>query len=138
MHLRSTSIIKITVKKMTISSECFVCFWWNIRNWKDQSFNITTGTEGITQLLKSNFEWFKCKWRNQCHAFAKKGTFFEHLQYQPFSPRKNHPYNTQDGWPPSKSQGIRAVNCCCKDLHPKGCRHPRSILFLCKCNLNES
>ena len=70
------SIIKITLKKMAISPECFVCFQWDLQNWKDQSFNSTTGTEGITQLLKSNFEWPKCKWRHKCHTFAKKGTFF--------------------------------------------------------------
>ena len=39
-------------------------------------FNIIIGMEGVTQLLKSNFEWFKCKWRHQCLAYAKKGTFF--------------------------------------------------------------
>ena len=32
--------------------------------------------EGITQLRKSNFEQSKCKWRHQCHTFAKKGSFF--------------------------------------------------------------
>ena len=31
--------------------------------------------KGISQLLKSNFEQSKCKWRYQCCAFAKKGTF---------------------------------------------------------------
>ena len=79
MHLCSTSIIKITVNKMAISPECFVCIRWDLQNWKNQSSNLTVGTEGITQLLKSNFEWPKCKWKHQCHAFAKKGTFFEHV-----------------------------------------------------------
>ena len=37
--------------------------------------------EGIIQLLKSNFEWSKYKWRHQCHAFAKKGTFFWTCSY---------------------------------------------------------
>ena len=55
MQLRSTITIKITVKKMAISPECFVCFQWDLQNWKEQSFNLTNGTEGITQLLKSNF-----------------------------------------------------------------------------------
>ena len=76
MHLRSTSIIKITVKKMVISPECFVCFRWDFQNWKEQSFHLTIGTEGITQLLKSNFERSKYKLRHQCHAFSKKRTFF--------------------------------------------------------------
>ena len=76
MHLCSTSIIKITVNKMAISPECFVCIRWDLQNWKNQSSNLTVGTEGITQLLKSNFEWPKCKWKHQCHAFVKKGTFF--------------------------------------------------------------
>ena len=61
---------------MAISPECFVCFRWDLQNWKEQSFNWTIGTEGITQLLKSKFERSKCKWRHQCHAFAKKETFF--------------------------------------------------------------
>ena len=76
MHLCSTSIIKITVKKMVISPECFVCFRWDFQNWKEQSFHLTIGTEGITQLLKSNFERSKYKLRHQCHAFSKKRTFF--------------------------------------------------------------
>ena len=42
---------------------------------KKQSFNLTIGTEAITQLLKSNFEWFIRKRRHQYHAFAKKGKF---------------------------------------------------------------
>ena len=73
MHLCSTSIIKITVKKMAVSPECFVYFPWDLQNWKEQS---SIGMEGTTQLRKSNFEWSKYKWRHQCHAFAKKGTFF--------------------------------------------------------------
>ena len=81
MHLCSTCIIKITVKKMAISSECFVYFRWDLLNWKEQSFNLTTGTEAITQLLKSNFEWSKCKWRHQCQAFAKKGTFSLNMSF---------------------------------------------------------
>ena len=76
MHLLSTSIIKITVKKIAISSEYFVFFQWDLQNWKDHFFNLTIGMEDITQLPKSNFEQSKCKWRHQCNAFAKKGTFF--------------------------------------------------------------
>ena len=53
--LRSTSIIKTTVKKMALSPECFVCFWWDLPNWKEQSFNLVTGMEDITQLLKWNY-----------------------------------------------------------------------------------
>ena len=64
------------MKKMAISPECFVCFWWDLQTSKEQSFNLTIGTKGITQLLKSNFERSKCRWRHQCHAFAKKGTIF--------------------------------------------------------------
>ena len=59
-------------------------------------------------------------------------------QYQPPSPRKKHPYNTADGGLHSSSQGIGAVSCCFKDLHPRGCRDSRSISFLCKCNLTKS
>ena len=46
---------------MAISPECFVCFRWDLQNREEQSFNLVIGTEGITQLLKSNFEWSKCK-----------------------------------------------------------------------------
>ena len=76
MHLCSISTTKITVTEMALSPECFVCFRWDLQNWKEQSFNLTTGMEGITQLLKSNFEQSKCKWRHQCHTFGKKETFF--------------------------------------------------------------
>ena len=31
----------------------------------------------------------------------------------------------------------RAVNCCRKDPHPRGCRYPRVSSFLCKCNLTK-
>ena len=64
MHLRSTnSIIKITLKKMEIFPECFVCFRWDLQKWKKQSFNLTTGTEGITQR----------------HALSKRDIFFQHV-----------------------------------------------------------
>ena len=58
-------------------------------------------------------------------------------QYQPPSPRKKHPYNTPVGGLHSNRQGIGAVNCYRKDLHPRGCRNARSISFLCKCNLTK-
>ena len=45
---------------MAISPEFFVCFQWDLQIWKEQSFNLTICTEGITQLFKSNFEWSKC------------------------------------------------------------------------------
>ena len=76
MHLCSTGVIKIIVKKMVLSHECILCSRWDLQNWKEQSFNLTIGTEGITQLLKSNFEWSKCKWRCQCYPIAKNQTFF--------------------------------------------------------------
>ena len=40
---------------MAISPEYFACFRWNFQNWKEQSFNVTIGTEGIIQLLKGYF-----------------------------------------------------------------------------------
>ena len=52
-------------------------------------------------------------------------------------PRNKYPYNTPDGGSNSNSQGIGAVNCCCKDLHTRGCRDPRST-SLCKWNLTKS
>ena len=33
---------------MAISTECFVCYQWELQILKEQSFNLTTGTEGIT------------------------------------------------------------------------------------------
>ena len=61
INFEATSIIKITVKEMAISPEFFVCFRWDLQILKEQSFNLTIGMEGITQLLKSNFERSKCK-----------------------------------------------------------------------------
>ena len=52
--------------------------------------------------------------------------------------KKRDPYNTPDGGPHSSSQGIGAINCCWKDLHPRGRRHPRFSSFLCKRNLTKS
>ena len=52
--------------------------------------------------------------------------------------KKKDPYNTPDGGPHGNSQGIGALNCCRKDLHPRGCRYPRFSSFLCKCNLTKS
>ena len=52
--------------------------------------------------------------------------------------KKEDPYNIPDGVPYGNSQGIGAVNCCRKDLHPRGCRYPRFSSFLCKCNLTKS
>ena len=51
--------------------------------------------------------------------------------------KKGDPCNTPDGGPYSSSQGIGAVNCCRKDLHPRRCRYPRFSSFLCKCNLTK-
>ena len=51
--------------------------------------------------------------------------------------KKEDPYNAPDGGPYGNSQGTGAVNCCRKDLHPRGCRHPRFSSFLCKCNLTR-
>ena len=33
---------------MAISTESFVCFQWDLQILKEQSFNLTIGTEGIT------------------------------------------------------------------------------------------
>ena len=78
MHLR---IIKITVKKMIISLECFACFRWDLQIWKEQSFYLTIDTEGITQLLQSNFKASKRKWRHRCKTFTKKETFIWTCHY---------------------------------------------------------
>ena len=52
--------------------------------------------------------------------------------------KKKDSYNTPDGGPHGNSQGIRAVNCCRKDLHPRRRSYPRFSSFLCKCNLTKS
>ena len=62
-------------EKVVISPGCFVCFWWGLQIWKEQSFNLITDMEAITQLLKSKFEQPKFTWRHQCHAFCQKGNF---------------------------------------------------------------
>ena len=46
-----------------------------------------------------------------------------------FPKKKKDPYNTPDGGHHGNSQGIGAVNCCSKDLHPRGCRYPRFCYF---------
>ena len=56
----------------------------------------------------------------------------------PSLPKKKDSYNTPDGSPHGNSQGIGAVNCCRKDLHPRYCSYPRFSSFLCKCNLTKS
>ena len=49
------------------------------------------------------------------------------------SKKKKDSYNT-----PDNSQGIGAINCCRKDLHPICRSYPRFSSFLCKCNLTKS
>ena len=132
---------------MAISPECFVCFRWGLQNWKDQSFNLTIGTEGITQLLKPNFEQSRCKWRHQCHAFAKRGTFIwtcpktttNHLKNISFpttlsknwDPVKQPPLTFwrfgRDSTPPPPAEGERGAHydfrikdpsyCTCNEIH---------------------
>ena len=70
------------------------------------------------------------------HTQKKKTQIIKKGQYQLLFSRKTHPYNTPDRGPHSNSQRIGVANYCRKDLHPRGCRDPRS--FLCKCNLTKS
>ena len=51
---------------------------------------------------------------------------------------KKDSYNIPDGGPHGNGQGIGAVNCCRKDLHPRCRSYPRFSSFLCKCNLTKS
>ena len=54
MHLRPSSIIKITVKKMAITPECFGCFQWDLQNWKKKSLLIwKVSTNYLSQTLSS-------------------------------------------------------------------------------------
>ena len=48
-------------------------------SWMLCLFCLIISVEGITELLKSNFERSKCKWRRQSHAFPKKRYFFEYF-----------------------------------------------------------
>ena len=54
------------------------------------------------------------------------------------SQEKKDPYNISHGGPQRDSQGIGAINCCRKDLHPRGRSYPRFSSFLWKCNLIKS
>ena len=61
------------------------------------------------------------------HAHREK---IKKRQYQPPFPRRKHPYNILDGDPHENSQGIRAANCCHKDLNHRGFRDPRFSLLV--------
>ena len=74
----------------------------------------------------------------QTNIHTKKNNNNKKRQHQSPFPRNKHPYNTSDRGPNGNSQGIEAVNCCCKDLHTRGCRDSRSTSFLCKYNLTKS
>ena len=52
-------------------------------------------------------------------------------------PKEKYPYNNSDGGSHGNSQGIGAVNCCCKDLRSRGCRDPTFTSYLCKRNLTK-
>ena len=52
--------------------------------------------------------------------------------------KKKHHYNTPDGGLHGNSQGMGAVNCCEKELHPRDCRYTRFYSILYKCNLTKS
>ena len=45
------------------------------------------------------------------------------------SQEKKDPYNIPHGGPQGDSQGIGAINCCRKDLHPRGRSYPRLLFF---------
>ena len=69
----------------------------------------------------------------------KKIIIIKRRQYHPPSLRKKKDsYSTPDEGSHGNSQGIGAVNCCRKDLHPRGRTCPRFSSFLCKCNLTKS
>ena len=81
--------------------------------------------------------------QNKQHTLKKKKKVKKNKQIKRKSalsslPKKNEdPCNAPDRGPYSNSQGIVAVNCCRKDIHPRGCRYPRFSSFLCKCNLTK-
>ena len=76
---------------------------------------------------------------NKKEKKRKKIIIIKKRQYHPPSLRKKKDsYNTPDGGSHRNSQGIGAVNCCHKDLHPRGRSCPRFSSFLCKCNLTKS
>ena len=76
---------------------------------------------------------------NKKEKKKKKIIIIKRRQYHPLSLRKKKDsYNTPDGGSHGNSQGIGAVNCCRKVLHPRGRTCPRFSSFLCKCNLTKS
>ena len=50
--------------------------------------------------------------------------------------KRGHPQHPRRSFLRQQSRN-RAVNCCRKDPHPRGCRYPRFSSFLCKCNLTK-
>ena len=79
--------------------------------------------------------------RKKLHMLKKKQMIIT-IKRKPVPPclpkKKKDSYNTPDGGPHGNSQEIRAVNCCCKDLHPRRRCYPIFSSFLCKCNLTKS
>ena len=67
-----------------------------------------------------------------------KKTPQETKQHHPPSPRKKRgqPQHPRRSSLRQQSRN-RAVNCCRKDSHPRGCRYPRFSSFLCKFNLTK-
>ena len=73
------------------------------------------------------------------HMLKKIIIIIKRKTVPPFLAKKRKDsYNTPDGGPHGNSQGIGAVNCCRKDLHPRCRSYPRFSSFLCKCNLTKS
>ena len=73
------------------------------------------------------------------YTYVKEKKIIKRKTVPPSLPKKKKDsYNTPDGGPHGSCQGIGAVNCCRKDLHPRCRSYPRFSPFLCKCNLTKS
>ena len=93
----------------------------------------------MNQLLRLPLLKYTHTPRKNRYVKKKKQIKGKAVPSSPPSPKKKKdPYNTPDGGLHSNSQGIGAVNCCRKDLHPRGCMYPRFSSFLCKSNLTKS
>ena len=74
------------------------------------------------------------------HTEKKITQVIKKRQYKPASPRKKHRTIPLMEVPRQQSIGqmaIGAINCCCKDLQPRGSWDRGSSSFLCKCNLTK-
>ena len=101
---------------------------WNIK-WKEEAFHAFLVHNLLHPLIQSDCSvyWSAGKLKGLLLLFLSLK--FKKRQYQPPSQTKKHLCITPDGGLHGNSQITGAVNCCRKDLHPRGCRDPRFSSF---------